>query len=101
MTSHGRVQAWLAGSGMDHADRDSEVIALLTAALEQRGYPVEILNLHQVSTSAGNDSEAITLVEYRHGPRSAWVAGKDRSVLTASLTAIMNTTADIPGAIAR
>lgn len=76
-------------------------VEALTAALEQRGYPVEILNLHQVSTSAGNDSEAITLVEYRHGPRSAWVAGKDRSVLTASLTAIMNTTADIPGAIAR
>ena len=76
-------------------------VEALTAALVQRGFPVEILNLYQASTSAGSDSEAITLVEYRHGPRTAWVAGKDRSVLTASLTAIMNTTADKPGAIAR
>ena len=76
-------------------------VEALTAALVQRGFPVEILNLYQASTSAGSDSEAITLVEYRHGPRTAWVAGKDRSVLTASLTAIMNTTAAKTGAIAR
>ncbi|GAA4748410.1 2-isopropylmalate synthase [Gordonia alkaliphila] len=64
-------------------------IEALTTALTQNGFPVEILSLHQTSTGAGNDSEAITLVEYRHGLRTAWVAGKDRSVLTASLTAIM------------
>lgn len=35
VTSNGRVQAWLAGSGMDHADRDSQVLAFLTGALKQ------------------------------------------------------------------
>ncbi|WP_425313214.1 2-isopropylmalate synthase [Microbacterium esteraromaticum] len=93
----------LRAGGIEHTTTHDGVgpVEALTAALEQRGFPVEILNLHQASTSAGNDSDAITLVEYRHGPRTAWVAGKDRSVLTASLTAIMNTTADKPGAIAR
>lgn len=76
-------------------------VEALTTALAQRGFPIEILSLHQTSTSAGNDSEAITLVEYRHGPRTAWIAGKDRSVLAASLTAIMNSTAVEAGALAR
>ncbi|CAN5614524.1 hypothetical protein BH10ACT7_BH10ACT7_25980 [soil metagenome] len=35
VTSNGRVQAWLAGSGMDHADRDGEVLAFLAVALDQ------------------------------------------------------------------
>lgn len=35
VTSNGRVQAWLAGSGMDHEDRDAEVLAFLGTALEQ------------------------------------------------------------------
>lgn len=33
VTSEGRVQAWLLGSGMDHLDRDTESLARMTAAL--------------------------------------------------------------------
>jgi 2-isopropylmalate synthase len=76
-------------------------VEALTAALAQRGLPVEILSFHQTSTSAGNDSEAVTLIEYRRGPRIAWAAGKDRSVLTSSLTAIMNSIALETAAFAR
>lgn len=35
VTSNGRVQAWLAGSGMDHAERAPEALAFLAGALEQ------------------------------------------------------------------
>lgn len=76
-------------------------VEALTAALAQRGFPVAILSLHQTSTSAGDDSEAITLVEYRRGERTGWVAGKDRSVLSASLAAVMNATGVDNGALAR
>jgi len=75
----------------DH--RGTGPVEALTAALAQNGFPVEVLSLHQTSTRAGNDSEAVTLVEHRRGAGTAWAAGKHRSVLTASLTAIMNATA--------
>ncbi|MCO1340266.1 2-isopropylmalate synthase [Kocuria polaris] len=65
-------------------------VEALTAALAHIGYTIDILSLHQTSTGAGSDSEAITLIEYRHRHRTGWVAGKDRSVLTASLIAVIN-----------
>jgi 2-isopropylmalate synthase len=67
-------------------------VEALTTALAQVGFAIEILSLHQTSTSAGNDSEAITFIEYRHRSHARWAAGKDRSVLTASLLAVMNST---------
>ncbi|WP_374978164.1 2-isopropylmalate synthase [Microbacterium trichothecenolyticum] len=67
-------------------------VEALTAALAQIGFAVQILALHQTSTSSGNDSEALTLLEYRDAQGIEWIAGKDRSVLTATLTAVMNTT---------
>ncbi|WP_350352028.1 2-isopropylmalate synthase [Microbacterium sp. A8/3-1] len=69
-------------------------VEALTAALARIGFVVDILSFHQTSTGVGQDSEAITLIEYRAGQRSGWVAGKDRSVLTASLTAVMNAAAE-------
>lgn len=65
-------------------------IEALTAALAQVGYEIEVLNLHQTSIGSGNDSEAMTVIEYRAGQATGWAAGKNRSVLTASLTAVMN-----------
>jgi NAD(P)H-hydrate repair Nnr-like enzyme with NAD(P)H-hydrate dehydratase domain len=35
VTSEGRVQAWLIGSGMDHAGRDDATVALSTVAMAQ------------------------------------------------------------------
>ncbi|WP_353114067.1 2-isopropylmalate synthase [Microbacterium sp.] len=51
--------------------------------------PIEILSLHQTSVGTGNHSDALTLLEYRtpDGPR--WVAGRDASVLGASLGAVL------------
>ncbi|WP_240191280.1 2-isopropylmalate synthase [Microbacterium hominis] len=76
----------------------------LTTALARHGFAMEILSLSQTSIGTGADSEALTLIEYRRGSRTAWVAGKDRSVLTASLTAVMNAIASVedrmrPGSI--
>lgn len=65
-------------------------VEALTAALADIGFAVEILGLHQTSTGAGNESTAMTLVEYRNGQQAGWAAGADRSVLTASLTAVVN-----------
>ncbi|OUC77217.1 2-isopropylmalate synthase [Gordonia lacunae] len=65
-------------------------VEALTAALADIGFAVEILGLHQTSTGAGNESTAMTLVEYRNGQQAGWAAGTDRSVLTASLTAVVN-----------
>lgn len=64
-------------------------IEALTAALEGIGSRVDILSLHQTSTGSGSDSEAVTIVEYRDGASTGWVAAKDRSVLTASLHAVL------------
>jgi len=44
---------------------------------------------HQTSVGTGNDSEALTLLEYRTGgSATGWAAGKDRSVLAATLAAV-------------
>jgi 2-isopropylmalate synthase len=76
-------------------------VEALTAALAQVGFAVEILSLHQTSITAGNDSEAITLIEYRQDQGTGWAAGKDRSVLTATLSAIVNATAVTTRGLAR
>ena len=65
-------------------------VEALTSALRQMGHAIEILSLHQTSMRAGNDSEAITLIEYRHELDTGWAAGRHPSVLTATLAAVMN-----------
>ncbi|WP_372435211.1 2-isopropylmalate synthase [Tomitella cavernea] len=64
-------------------------VEALTEALGRCGIHVEILGLHQSSIGAGSDTDALTLIEYRVGGRSAWAAGVDRSVLAASLQAVI------------
>ncbi|WP_249521031.1 2-isopropylmalate synthase [Microbacterium sp. ER1] len=65
-------------------------VEALGTALAAIGLPVEILSLHQTSIGTGPDSDALTLIEYRDGARSEWAAGRDRSVLTATLHAVRN-----------
>ncbi|MGX5695442.1 2-isopropylmalate synthase [Agromyces soli] len=81
--------------GVERTSRHDGVgpVEALTAALAQSRFAVEILSLHQTSTSAGNDSDAITLIEYRGRHGVEWIAGQDRSVLAASLIAVMNAAA--------
>ncbi|WP_433374612.1 2-isopropylmalate synthase [Actinoplanes sp. CA-142083] len=64
-------------------------VEALTAALAEHGIVVDVLSLHQTSAGAGNDSEALTLVEYRDGEATRWAAGRSRSVLEASLRAVI------------
>lgn len=61
-----------------------------TLLLAEHGLPVEIVSLHQTSLTAGSDAQALTLVEYRLGHRTGWAAGRDRSVLEASVQAVLN-----------
>jgi 2-isopropylmalate synthase len=92
----------LRANGIEHTSSHEGVgpVEALTAALSRIGFEVEVVSLHQASTGAGNDSDAITLIEYRVGQRTGWVAGMDRSVLTASLLAVMNAAAVGAGRLA-
>ncbi|MCC2032613.1 2-isopropylmalate synthase [Microbacterium allomyrinae] len=82
----------LRANGIEKTSRHDGIgpVEALTAALARIGLTVEVLSTHQTSIGAGNDREAITVVEYRNGQRTGWVAGKDKSVLTASLIAILS-----------
>ena len=69
---------------------DAGPVEALGAALARSGIQLEILSLHQTSIGTGNDNEALTLIEYRDGQCTGWAAGTDRSILTASVLAVMN-----------
>jgi len=64
-------------------------IEALTELLGSHGVAVDVVALHQTSLTGGNDSEALTLIEYRSAAGAHWAAGRDRSVLTASLSAVL------------
>ena len=57
-------------------------------ALAGCGIDLAILSLHQSSLTTGADAEAVTLIEYRDADGPAWVAGRDRSTLAATLQAV-------------
>lgn len=61
---------------------------------------VGVLSLHQTSVGSGSDSEALTLLEYRDGQSTRWAAGRDRSVLAASLAAVTRAANTIPVTVA-
>ncbi|MGW4401537.1 2-isopropylmalate synthase [Amycolatopsis nivea] len=78
--------------GIEHTSTHTGTgpVEALTAALGEHGRKVDIVALHQTSIGSGNDSEALTLLEYRTDSGTQWTAGRDRSVLAASLTAVVN-----------
>lgn len=65
-------------------------VEALTSALSECGIDVEVLSLHQSSVYSGNATDAITFIEYRDQGHSKWAAGRDRSVLMASLLAVIS-----------
>lgn len=91
-TSGTETTITLRATGRDIVSRHAGVgpVEALTAALSQIGFGVEVVSLHQTSAGVGNDSEAITLIEYRDGQSTAWAGGKDRSVLAATFTAVLS-----------
>ncbi|GAB3300606.1 2-isopropylmalate synthase [Pseudoclavibacter terrae] len=62
----------------------------VTKLLASAGVTVDILSLHQTALGVGSSSEALTLLEYRAPSGTRWVAGRDRSVLSATVTAILS-----------
>jgi 2-isopropylmalate synthase len=76
----------------DHAHRSTHAgvgpVEAAVRALADCGVELEILSLHQSSITSGEDAEAVTLIEYRGPSGPAWVAGRDRSTLAATLQAV-------------
>jgi 2-isopropylmalate synthase len=77
--------------GVEHHGTYDELgpVEAVTALLRESGVPIEILSLHQTSLSAGAGGDALTVIEYRAGEGTAWAAGRDRSVLMASVNAVL------------
>ena len=65
-------------------------VEAVTRLLHEVGVSVDVLSLHQTSLGTGNDSEALTLLEYRDSSGPRWVAGRDRSVLSSTVNAILS-----------
>lgn len=64
-------------------------VEALATALNSVGVDLEILSLHQTSIQAGAGSDALTIVECRISGDIGWSAGRDTSVLTATLRAVV------------
>ncbi|MFG3691190.1 2-isopropylmalate synthase [Micromonospora sp. NPDC047740] len=77
--------------GVEHKGIYDDIgpVEATTQLLEEQHIGVEILSLHQSSLTTGSDSEALTLIEYRNSCGPHWAAGRDRSVLTASVNAVL------------
>ena len=87
-----RTAITLLCDGIEHATVHDGVgpVAALTAALADAGVVIEVLSLHQTSIGAGSHVRALTLIECRGANgQTAWSAGCDPSVLTASTAAVM------------
>jgi 2-isopropylmalate synthase len=90
-TTEARTAITIRVGGVDHASTHVGVgpVEALTTGLRAHGIDVEVLSLAQTSVGAGNDSEALTLLEYRTSRGTGWTAGQDRSVLAATLAAVI------------
>jgi 2-isopropylmalate synthase len=86
-----RTDVRLRIDGVEHSGSyDVGPVEATAWLLAEQGMGVEILSLHQSSLESGNDSEALTIIEFRNGAGIHWAAGRDRSVLTASVRAVLH-----------
>ncbi|MBP1326162.1 2-isopropylmalate synthase [Leucobacter exalbidus] len=87
-----RVELVLDVAGQQHTSSHDGVgpVEALASVLAVHGIPVDIVALHQTSVGVGSDSEALTLLEVRTEEGIFWVAGQGRSVLAASMSAVMS-----------
>lgn len=74
-------------------------VEALTALLAEQGITVDIVSFHQTALTAGNNGEAMTLLVYRDASGSRWAGGKDNSVLTASVNAVLHAARAIMGTL--
>ncbi|ARJ04995.1 2-isopropylmalate synthase [Cnuibacter physcomitrellae] len=89
--AEGRTEVVVALDGVEHraAFEGTGPVESVVAALASLGIEVEILSLHQTSMRSGADAEALTVLEYRSPDGPAWVAGRDRSTLSATVDAVV------------
>ncbi len=64
-------------------------LAALAAALAGAGVEVDVLHYAEHATGTGSGSQAVAYVEARAGGVTRWGAGRDTSVLTASVRAVL------------
>ncbi|WP_228505678.1 2-isopropylmalate synthase [Curtobacterium sp. VKM Ac-2887] len=77
--------------GVEHRGAFVDVgpVEAVVELLAEWGTAVDIVSLHQTSRTTGSASAALTLLEYRDGAGVHWAAGRHRSVLTASVEAVL------------
>lgn len=64
-------------------------VEALVDALARIGRKIDVLSLHQTSVGSGSGADALTLIEFRADGVTEWAAGLDRSVLAATLQAVL------------
>jgi 2-isopropylmalate synthase len=84
-----RVVLRIDGTEYVSGHRDFGPVEAVTTALGRHGIDITVLSLHQTSIRSGANAEALTILEYRGPDGTHWAAGRDRSVLTASLKAVI------------
>ncbi|MFB8407130.1 alpha-isopropylmalate synthase regulatory domain-containing protein, partial [Streptomyces sp. NPDC055912] len=65
-------------------------LSALTDALARAGIAVDVLDFSEHSVATGSAGEAVAYASCRVGDRTAWGAGLDTSVLSASVQAVMS-----------
>lgn len=66
-------------------------VEAITLLLAEHGVRVDIVALHQTALASGSGSDALTLLEFRSEAAAGteWVAGRDGSVLEATVAAVI------------
>jgi 2-isopropylmalate synthase len=81
----GGTERLASGSG------NGPIAAFVDALARDAGLRVEVLDYHEHSLGAGADARAVAYVEARlAGSRASWGVGIHESIVTASLSAVMN-----------
>lgn len=98
----GRTDICLRIDGVEHSGSyDVGPVEATAQLLAEQRIGVDILSLHQSSLRSGNDSEALTVIEFRNGAGVHWAAGRDRSVLMASVRAVLRAARATAGTLVR
>ncbi|WP_207939166.1 2-isopropylmalate synthase [Actinomadura darangshiensis] len=78
------------GDGREYTGSGNGPLDALTAALASAGIKVDVLQYAEHSTESGHDAEAAAYAECRVDGTTCWGAGRDTSVLTASVEAVLS-----------
>jgi 2-isopropylmalate synthase len=74
----------------DYEGTGNGPLSAFTDALAGAGLTVDILDFHEHATTTGPDSEAVAYAQCRVDGVTRWGAGRDTSVLAASVQAVLS-----------